>query len=126
MLGLIRPGQTNDSTSHRDSNGDSVKCIFSTNIGINVKKTDLEKLKGTKLSGNMKLAGIPDRFGKDAANMPDKREQRKRDQEAGLVPFAVKLHSDIIKQIHALADTQKKSLNDITAELLSKALAAKK
>ncbi len=126
MLGLIRPGQTNDSTSHRDSNGDSVKCIFSTNIGINVKKTDLEKLKGTKLSGNMKLAGIPDRFGKDAANMPDKREQRKRDQEAGLVPFAVKLHGDIIKQIHALADTQKKSLNDVTAELLSKALAAKK
>ena len=91
-----------------------------------MKKTDLEKQKGTKLSGNMKLAGIPDRFGKDAANIPDKREQRKRDQEAGLIPFAVKLHSDIIKQIHALADTQKKSLNDITAELLTKALAAKK
>ena len=73
----------------------------------------------------MKLAGIPDRFGKDAANMPDKREQRKRDQEAGLAPFAVKLHSDIIKQIHALADTQKKSLNDVTTELLTKALAKK-
>ena len=90
-----------------------------------MKKTDLEKLKGTKLAGNMKLSSIPDRFGKDAANMPDKREQRKRDQEAGLVPFAVKLHSDIIKQIHTLADTQKKSLSDVTAELLTKALAKK-
>ena len=90
-----------------------------------MKKTDLEKLKGTKLSGNMKLAGIPDRFGKDAANLPDKREQRKRDQEAGLVPFAVKLHGDLIKQIHALADKDQKSLNDMTTELLTKALAKK-
>ena len=90
-----------------------------------MKKTDLEKLKGTKLSGNMKLAGIPDRFGKDAANLPDKREQRKRDQEAGLVPFAVKLHGDLIKQIHALADKDQKSLNDVMAELLTKALAKK-
>ena len=91
-----------------------------------MKKTELEKLKGTKISGNMKLSSIPDRFGKDAANMPDKREQRKRDQEAGLVPFAVKLHGDVVKQIHALAESQKKSLNDVTAELLTKALAAKK
>ena len=90
-----------------------------------MKKTDLEKLKGTKLSGNMKLAGIPDRFGKDAANLPDKREQRNRDQEAGLVPFAVKLHGDLIKQIHALADKDQKSLNDVTTELLTKALAKK-
>ena len=90
-----------------------------------MKKTDLEKLKGIKISGNMKLSSIPDRFGKDAANLPDKREQRKRDQEAGLVPFAVKLQGDLIKQIHALADSQQKSLNDITAELLTKALAKK-
>ena len=109
----------------RDSNGDSVKCDFSPDIGIIVKKTDLEKQKGTKIAGNMKLSSIPDRFGKDAANMPDKREQRKRDQEAGLVPFAVKLHGDLIKQIHAIADKEQKSLNDVTAELLIKALAKK-
>ena len=90
-----------------------------------MKKTDLEKLKGTKLSGNMKLSSIPDRFGKDAANLQDKREQRKRDQEAGLIPFAVKLHSDLIKQIRALADKDQRSLNDVTAELLTKALAKK-
>ena len=90
-----------------------------------MKKTDLEKQKGTKIAGNMKLSSIPDRFGKDAANMIDKREQRKRDQDAGLIPFAVKIHSDLIRQIRALADTQNKSLNDVTAELLTKALARK-
>ena len=104
---------------------DSVKCSFGLDTGNKLKKTDLEKLKGSKLAGNMKLSSSPDRFGKDAANLPDKREQRKRDQEAGLVPFAVKLHVDLIKQIHALADTQKKSLNDVTTELLAKALAKK-
>jgi hypothetical protein len=98
-------------------------CI--NNTGIIMKKTDLEKAKGLKLAGNMKLNGIPDRFGKDAGALVDKREQRKRDQELGLIPFAVKLHGDLIKQIKALAEKQEKSLNDITAELLTKGLAKK-
>ena len=89
-----------------------------------MKKTDLEKLKGTKLSGNMKLAGIPDRFGKDAANLPDKREQRKRDQEAGLVPFAVKLNSDLVLQLQTLAKERDADLNELVAELITKGLAA--
>jgi hypothetical protein len=91
-----------------------------------VKRTELAKLKGIKLAGNMKLAGIPDRFGKDAGSLPDKREQRKRDQEAGLVPFAVKLHADVVKQIQALSESQQKTVSEVTAELLTKALAAKK
>ena len=90
-----------------------------------MKKTDLEKAKGTKIAGNMKLNSIPDRFGKDAGALVDKREQRKRDQELGLIPFAVKLHGDLIKQIKALGETQNKSLNDVTAELLTKGLAKK-
>ncbi len=90
-----------------------------------MKRTDLEKLKGTKISSNMKLSSIPDRFGKDAANMVDKREQRKLDQDAGLIPFAVKIHSDLIRQIRAHADAEGKSLNDVTSELLTKALAKK-
>ena len=109
----------------RQLRDDSVKYSFGLDTGNKLKKTDLEKLKGSKLAGNMKLSSIPDRFGKDAANLPDKREQRKRDQEAGLVPFAVKLHGDLIKQIHAVADKEQKSLNDVTAELLAKALAKK-
>ncbi len=90
-----------------------------------MKRTDLEKNKGTKIAGNMKLAGIPDRFGKDAGAPMDKREQRKRDAELGLVPFAVKLHGDIVRQLHARAEAEQKSLNDVTAELLKTALAKK-
>ena len=90
-----------------------------------MKKTDLEKAKGLRIAGNMKLNGIPDRFGKDAGALVDKREQRKRDQELGLIPFAVKLHGDLIRQVKALADAQDKSLNDVTAELLTKGLAKK-
>jgi len=90
-----------------------------------LKRTDLEKNKGTKIAGNMKLAGIPDRFGKDAGAPMDKREQRKRDAELGLVPFAVKLHGDIVRQLQARAEAEQKSLNDVTAELLQTALAKK-
>lgn len=90
-----------------------------------MKRTELEKAKGSKVAGNMKLNGIPDRFGKDAGALVEKREQRKRDQELGLIPFAVKLHGDLIKQVKALAETQSKSLNDVTAELLTKGLAKK-
>lgn len=82
-------------------------------------------MKGIKIAGNMKLSSIPDRFGKDAANMLDKREQRKRDQEAGLVPFAVKLQGELIKQIQALAESEQQSLSEITALLLTRALATK-
>ncbi len=90
-----------------------------------MKKTDLEKARGLKISGNMKLNGIPDRFGKDAGALVEKREQRKRDQELGLIPYAVKLHGDLINQIKALANAQGKSLNDVTTELLTKGLAKK-
>lgn len=90
-----------------------------------MKRTELEKAKGQRIAGNMKLNSIPDRFGKDAGALVDKREQRKRDQELGLIPYAVKLHGDLINQIKALADSQNKSLNDVTADLLTKGLAKK-
>lgn len=92
---------------------------------MSMKRTDLEKNKAKKIAGNMKLAGIPDRFGKDAAAPLDKREQRKRDQELGLVPFAIKLHGDLIKQLHAKAEAEKKTVAEVTTELLQKALAKK-
>ena len=90
-----------------------------------MKRTELEKAKASRITGNMKLHGIPDRFGKDAGSLVDKREQRKRDQELGLIPYAVKLQGDLINQIKVLAASQDKSLNDLTAELLTKGLAKK-
>ncbi|MDX2220611.1 MAG: hypothetical protein SF172_16455 [Burkholderiales bacterium] len=88
---------------------------------MSMKLTDLMKLKGKKIEGRMGGAA-PDRFGKGAAEVVDKKEQRRRDQEAGLVPFAVKLHGDLIKRLHALAQARQVSLNELTAELINAGL----
>jgi hypothetical protein len=88
-----------------------------------MKKPELDKLKGLKLSGAMKQAVTPGRFGKDAAVALNRREQRKLDQAQGLVPFAVKLDFDLVKQIHALAQERNIGLNEVVSELLKKGLA---
>ena len=88
-----------------------------------MKKTDLEKNKGLKVSSRMNQAGTPARFGKEAGTVPDRREQRKLDQAQGLVPFAVKLNGDLVKQLQALAQESDTSLNEVVAELLKKGLA---
>ena len=49
-------------------------------------KFDLQKNQALKLAGQLKQSGTPDRFG-TASQLPDRREQRKLDQAAGLVPF---------------------------------------
>ena len=90
-----------------------------------MKPMDLAKLKGKKIEGQQRQAGTPNRFGKDAHTSLDKREQRDRDRELGLVPFACKLHGDLVKQIQDLAASRKTGLNEITAELIAKALAKK-
>jgi len=89
-----------------------------------MKKTDLEKNKGLKISGQMKQAGTPGRFGQGSAGITGRREQRKLDQSLGLVPFAVKLNSDLVQQIHALAQQRQTGLNEVVAELLQTALDA--
>ena len=89
-----------------------------------MKKADMEKLMGRKIAG-----GAPgrtnDRYGKDAAVPADKREQRERDRLLGLVPFAVKLHGDLVREIHAAAQARAIGLNEITAELIQKGLKTK-
>jgi hypothetical protein len=87
-----------------------------------MKKADLEKLKGRKLAG---AGTTPDRFGKGAAAVLDKREQREREREMGLVAFAVKLHSDLVRELHDAAQKRGVGLNELTADLLKKGLAAK-
>jgi predicted HicB family RNase H-like nuclease len=54
--------------------------------------------------------------------VPDRREQRRLDQAAGLIPFAVKLNRDLVAQINALAQSRKVPLNEVVAELLQAAL----
>ncbi|MCW3478474.1 hypothetical protein OL229_02695 [Neisseriaceae bacterium JH1-16] len=89
-----------------------------------MKRTDLEKNKGLKINGQMKGQAVPARFGQEAATVLDKREQRKLDQALGLVPFAVKLNSELVGQLQALATERKVGMNDLVAELLKKGLAS--
>jgi len=90
-----------------------------------MKKADLEKLKGKSITGRQGAGTTSDRFGKGAADVVDKREQRRRDQAAGLVPFAVKLHGDLVKQLQDLAQAKKMGLNEAVDEILRKGLAKK-
>ena len=88
-----------------------------------MKKAELEKLKGKKITGG---GGVQlDRYGKGASIPMDKREQRERDREMGLVPFACKLHADLVREIHAAAQSRGLGLNELTAELIQKGLKAK-
>lgn len=84
-------------------------------------KFDLQKNQALKLAGQLKQAGTPDRFGA-ASQAPDRREQRKLDQAAGLVPFPLKLSHAQADQLRAAAAERGLSTNDIIAEALQKAL----
>ena len=86
-----------------------------------MKKTELAKNDAKKLMGKMGVPGATS-FGTSAGPAVDKREQRKRDQALGLVPFAVKLNSDLVKRLHALANERGTDLNAVVADVLSKGL----
>lgn len=86
-----------------------------------MKKTDLAKNDAKKLMNKMAAQGATS-FGNAANAVVDKREQRKRDQALGLVPFAVKLNGDLVKRLHALATERGTDLNTVVAEVLAKGL----
>jgi hypothetical protein len=90
-----------------------------------LKKADLEKNNAKKIERQVSQAPITPRFGQGAAIGADRREQRKRDQALGLIPFAIKLHGDLVKQLHVLAQERGIGLNELTSELLKKGLKAK-
>ena len=90
-----------------------------------MKRAELAKKKGKKIDTTMSKASTPGRFGKDAVAILDRREQRKRDQELGLVPFAVKLNAELVKKLQALALDRQTGLNELVGELLKAGLKAK-
>jgi hypothetical protein len=90
-----------------------------------MKKADLEKIMGKRISGSGFGFGASDRYGKGSGVPLERREQREKDREMGLVPFAVKLHGDLVKQVQALAQERGVSLNDVTAELIQAGLKKK-
>lgn len=89
-----------------------------------MKKTALAKSDAKKLMGKMSGPGAAAIGAAGAAAVVvDRREQRKLDQALGLVPFAVKLNSDLVLQLQTLAKTRELDLNALVAEVLQKGLA---
>lgn len=96
--------------------------VFS-DSNMSFKKTDLVKNLGLKISEKMKKAGVPERFGVASTALPDRREQRRLDQLAGLIPFAVKLNADLVKQLQDRAVQEGVTLNEWVDRLIRAGLA---
>ncbi len=88
---------------------------------MTMKSSELEKRKGLRLSNEMRRAGNP--YGRAAETETDRRAQRERDRALGLVPFAVKLPHDLVRQMQAQAQSRGARLDDLVAEWLRKGLA---
>ena len=89
---------------------------------MSMKKSDLDKNLGLKIGGKMRAATIPARFAQDARTVVDKRELRRRDAAAGLVPFACKLPADLVRQLQERAAAHPGGLNGLMVEALGKGL----
>lgn len=83
----------------------------------------MAKSDAKKLMGKMVAPGAAG-FGNGDAAAVDRREQRKRDQALGLVPFAVKLNGELVQRLQTRAKDGGRDLNEVVAELLTKGLAA--
>jgi len=89
---------------------------------MSMKKSDIDKHLGQKIGGQMKGAVVPDRFAQGATNSVERREQRRVDSAAGLVPFACKLPADLAGKLREQGAAHAGGLNGAVAELLTKAL----
>lgn len=91
---------------------------------MSMKKTDIEKHKATKLREGVQKAPVPARFGVVSTAVPDRREQRRLDHAAGLVPFACKLKDELVQRLRALAEQEGGDLNALTERLIRAGLSA--
>ena len=87
-----------------------------------MKKTGLAKSDAKKLMGQ--VASRPGGNVNAPAATVDRREQRRLDQAAGLVPFAVKINGELVKQLQARAQESGADINTLVGDLLAKSLAA--
>ena len=85
---------------------------------MTLKKTDLSRMLESKIEGQRKKSAVPGRFAQDAEGLPDRKQQRKLDAAAGLVPFACKLPADVVTAVRNKAATHEGGLNALVADLL--------
>lgn len=88
---------------------------------MTLKRTELAKNKMIKITHAVRIAGVPDRFGA-GSDLVDRKEQRRLDQAAGLIPFACKLPSTLVQALHACVAAEQSTMNDWVAGLLAASL----
>ena len=93
---------------------------------MTMKSSDLQKSLGSKINSKLGASGQPDRFGAAAGKGADKREQRAQDRALGLVAFACKLPSTLVKDLQARAAAHEGGINALMAEIVAKGIAAAK
>lgn len=88
-----------------------------------MKRTDLAKRDAERLKNDMTAKGAA--YGA-AARPPvlDRRAQRDRERALGLVPFAVKLNGELVRQLQCASQERGVDMNELVAELLQKGLSA--
>ena len=91
---------------------------------MSAKKTDLVRQLESKLEGQRLRAAVPGRFGQEAGAPLDRKDQRRRDAVAGLVPFACKLPATLTQQLRERADSHAGGINALVQQLLERGLAA--
>lgn len=90
---------------------------------MSLKKQDLAHQMAAKIESNRKGPAVPGRFGQGAGDVVDRKEQRRRDAAAGLVPFACKLPAELTEQLRQQAAKHEGGINALVAELLQRGLA---
>jgi hypothetical protein len=89
---------------------------------MSMKKFDLAKNMGLKIESQRRAAGVPSRFAQEASALVDRREQRRRDTEAGLMPFACKLPAPLIERLREKAVDHPGGMNALVAQLIGDAI----
>ena len=90
---------------------------------MSLKKTDLEKNKAKKIASQIRMPGAADRFGQGSGGETvDRREQRRLDAAAGLVPFACKLPAELVARLNARGAEHEGGVGALVAELLARGL----
>ncbi len=90
---------------------------------MSMKKTDLVRQLESKLEGQRQRTAVPGRFAQEAHAPLDRKEQRRIDAAAGLVPFACKLPATLTQQLRDRAAGHEGGINALVAELLLRGLA---
>jgi hypothetical protein len=92
---------------------------------MGAKIQELAKRTGLKINLQNKNAGIPTRFAQGVSEETLRKEQRKRDAAAGLVPFACKLPMDVISAVNARAAQDGAEVSAVVQAALAKYLKVK-